>query len=180
MWCLSRSRIRLLMLASPFAVSVIAVAVGGGASGATASKSLVAIHVQGANPLNQYTKGIHGSFNVELAKTPFARGTSLIYPTPAATRIVNGQEQTSFAGEDTLTNAKGKLVLAFRGIHIDVNGKLVSGQVVGPAAEYGTWKVRSATGIYQGWRGGGNWASVACCYQNAQPYSVEWDGYITS
>jgi len=71
-------------------------------------------------------------------------------------------------------------VLSVKGTHIDVNSKLnTSGQLVGPAAEHGTWKIKSATGIYQGWKGGGNWASIGSGYENVQPYSVEWDGYIT-
>ena len=93
---------------------------------------------------------------------------------------VKGQEQIPFVATDHLTGKTGKIVLAVKGTHIDVNSKLnISGQVVGPAAEYGTWKIRTATGIYQGWKGGGNWASVAYSYRNVQPDSVEWDGYIT-
>jgi hypothetical protein len=70
--------------------------------------------------------------------------------------------------------------LRFTGIHIDVNQKVTpSGDVVGSAAEYGTWKITAATGIYQGWKGRGTFAAVLYGYQNAQPYSVEWDGYVT-
>jgi hypothetical protein len=62
-----------------------------------------------------------------------------------------------------------------------VNQKVTpSGDVVGSAAEYGTWKITAATGIYQGWKGRGTFAAVLYGYQNAQPYSVEWDGYVTT
>jgi hypothetical protein len=66
-------------------------------------------------------------------------------------------------------------------MHIDVNMKATpsGGNTVGNAAEYGTWKITAATGIYQGWKGGGNFAAVSYGYQNLQPSSVEWDGYIT-
>ena len=93
---------------------------------------------------------------------------------------MNGEDQQPFAGSDTMTSKAGQLFPAFKGTHIDVNSKLLpSGQRVGPNVEYPTWKIRSATGMYQGWRGGGNWASVTYGYKALQQYSVEWDGYIT-
>jgi hypothetical protein len=49
---------------------------------------------------------------------------------------------------------------------------------LGPAAEYGTWKIKTATGIYHGWKGGGIWAAVVYGGK-VEPYSVEWDGSIT-
>ena len=166
------------------ALLVLALAVSGAARGTTAARSLIAIHEQGTNNLNgQSGNGAtHGKFTIELQKAPFGPGgTTVIYSIPAnAGRLVNGQEQIPFVATDHLTSKTGKLVLAVKGTHIDVNSKLnASGQLVGPAAEYGTWKIQSAIGIYQGWKGGGNWASIGSGYKNVQPYSVEWDGYIT-
>ena len=124
---------------------------------------------------------MHGKFTIELKKDPFGLGgTTVVYPEPITTRLVNGQEQTRFAGSDRLTSKTGTMELAFKGVEINVNSKLSpSGHRIGPAAEYGTWKIRAATGIYEGWKGGGNFAAVAYGYGNVQPYSVEWDGYIT-
>jgi hypothetical protein len=57
-----------------------------------------------------------------------------------------------------------------------VNGKLTSsGFLVGPAVEYGTWRIKTATGIYQGWKGGGIWASATYGHVHPGPYSVERD-----
>jgi hypothetical protein len=180
---LPRHRVRGVAFVLLLSVSGVAVAVGGVAPGTTASRSLIAIHEQGTNNLNgQSGNGAtHGKFTIELQKAPFGPGgTTVIYAIPSGTKYVNGQEQIPFVAIDHLTSKTGKIVLAVKGTHFDVNSKLnTSGQVVGPAAEYGTWKIRTATGIYQGWKGGGNWASVAYSYRNVQPYSVEWDGYIT-
>jgi hypothetical protein len=168
------------------ALAIVAGALGSPSarSASTASRKQIAIHEQGTdNRLGQGTAGaVRGKFTIELAKTPFGPGgTTVIYATPSGTRQVNGQVQIPFGATDRLTSKNGTIDLAISGIHIDVNGKLhPSGTFIGPAAEYGTWKIRTATGIYQGWRGGGNWASVASGYRNRQPYSVEWDGYVVT
>jgi hypothetical protein len=124
---------------------------------------------------------VRGTFTIELALSPFGPGgTTKIALNPGNLRQVNGQKVTPFDGTDHLKSAKGQLELAVRGVHIEVNNKLApSGYQVGPSVEYGTWKIRTATGIYKGWKGGGNWAAALYGYTNVQPYSVEWDGYIT-
>ena len=181
---LSRSRARIVALVSLLSVSVIALAVGGAASGSTASRSLIAIHEQGTNPqTRQGIFAVRGKFTIELRKAPFGPGgTTAIYGAIGATRNVNGQEQIPLlAGSDILTSKTGKIVLAFSGTHLELNSKLSpSGFIEGPKAEYGTWKIKTATGAYQGWKGGGNWASVAYGYGNVQPYSAEWDGYVVT
>ena len=155
-------------------------AVGGVASGNTASKAQINIHESGtintAKP--PFAQGaIRGKFTIQLNLSPFGPGgTTAIVPSPAPTKYVNGEEQIPFTATDHLTSKTGTLELAIKGIHIDVN---INANRLGPAAEYGTWKIRSATGIYEGWKGGGNWASVAYGYGKLQPYSVEWSGYIT-
>jgi hypothetical protein len=39
--------------------------------------------------------------------------------------------------------------------------------------------VRSGTGTFAGWRGGGKWADDIFGYGLVEQYSVEWDGFIT-
>jgi hypothetical protein len=162
---------------SLLAVSVIAVA----ANGSTASRSTIAIHEHGTNPVAQGSAGMRGTFTIDLAGAKSGpSGTTYSYPDPSPTRYVDGEAQTPFVGTDTLTSKQGHIELAVIGTHIDVNNKLLSsGSVVGPAAEYGTWTIKTATGIYRRWRGGGNWASVTYGYGDVEPYSVEWDGYVT-
>jgi len=162
-------------------LAVLAVlAVGGVASGNTASKAQVNIHESGmintAKP--PYAQGhVRGKFAIQLKLSPFGPGgTTAIVPVPAPTKYVNGEEQIPFTATDYLTSKTGTLELGIKGIHIDVN---LNRNDLGPAAEYGTWKIRSAKGIYEGWKGGGNWASVAYGYGKLQPYTVEWDGYVT-
>jgi hypothetical protein len=154
---------------------------GGVASGSGASRSQIAIHEHGIHNLTHESLPITGTFTIELAGASFGpKGTTRISPSPGATRQFNGQTRLALTALDTLTSAKGQIVLAITGTHIDVNGKLTSsGFFVGPAVEYGTWKIKSATGIYQGWKGGGPWALATYGYVQPEPYSVEWDGYIT-
>jgi hypothetical protein len=177
------TRGRALAFVSVLSGGAIALALGGAASASTASRTQIEIHEQGTNLVNQpgATGSMHGKFTIELKLAPFGPGgTTVVYGEPVAIRQVNGQEQITLAASDRLTSKTGTIEIAAKGIHIDVNSKLSpSGHRIGPAAEYGTWKIRAATGIYEGWKGGGNFASVAYGYGKAQPYSVEWDGYIT-
>jgi hypothetical protein len=161
-------------------VVVLLVAVAGAASGSGASRSQIAIHEQGKNNLTTSGAPLLGTFTIDLAGAPFGpKGTTRIFPSAGATTYVNGQTRIGVFATDTLTSPKGRIVLAITGTHIDVNGKLTpSGHFVGPAVEYGAWKVKSATGIYHGWKGGGVWASVGYGYVQPEAYSVEWDGYI--
>jgi hypothetical protein len=153
----------------------------GTAKTTAASRSQIAIHEQGEHNITDESMPIVGAFTIELAGAPFGpKGTTRISPSPGATTELNGQTRLAVTGMDTLTSAKGRIVLAITGIHIDVNGKLTpSGFLVGPAVEYGTWKIKSASGIYRGWKGGGVWVSATYGYVQPEPYSVEWDGYIT-
>jgi hypothetical protein len=180
---LLNSRAGMAAFASLLSVGVIAVAVSGVASGRTASPSKIVIHQHGTNiqnsPAGSATRGV---FTIDLKGLPFGPGgKTTVYPIPSNTKYVNGQAQIPFSGTNHLTSTKGNIDLRFTGIHLDVNQKATpSGDVVGSAAEYGTWKITAAAGIYQGWKGRGNFAAVLYGYQNAQPYSVEWDGYITT
>jgi hypothetical protein len=177
-----RSRARLAAFGVLLAGMAVLV-VGGVASGNTASKALINIHESGTiNTAKSDVQGaVHGKFTIELKLSPFGPGgTTAIVSVPSSTKYVNGEMQVPFAATDDLTSKTGTLELAITGTHIDVNTKdTPSGNRVGPFAEYGTWKIRSATGSTKGWKGGGNWASAAYGYGKIQPYSVEWDGYMT-
>jgi len=169
------------MLASLPVVGVIALAVGGVARGTTATRSLIAIHEHGHDPVNSISHGSTGTFTIELAGTRFGpAGTTYSFPDQAPDTHVNGEDQTPFAGGETLTSAKGRIELSFVGTEVSVNTRPQrNGSLVGPAIQYGTWKVKTASGIYRGWKGGGSWAEVIYGYGSVEPYSVEWDGYIT-
>jgi hypothetical protein len=147
---------------------------------AAASRLQIAIHEQGTQKMNVHD-WTYGAFTVDLALPGFASsGKTRISAGPGPTKYVDGQQQIPFGGQDTLTSSKGQLVITFSGTHFPVNNRATSGGIaVGPAAEYGTWTITSATGVYQGWKGGGRFASAIYGYSLNQPYSVEWDGYIT-
>jgi hypothetical protein len=176
-----RNPLRTVMFVSLPLASVIALAVGGVARGTTASTSLIAIHEHGTDPVASISRGATGNFTIQLAGSHFGpAGSTYNVPDPALDTHVNGEDQIPFIGRETLSSAKGRIELAYVGTEIMVNSKpLPSGSVVGPAVEYGTWKVKTASGIYRGWKGGGNWAAVIHGYGRVEPYSVEWDGYIT-
>jgi hypothetical protein len=159
-------------------VLLVAAAAAGVAPGSGASRSQIAIHEQGKHNITNESLPIVGTFTIELAGAPFGpKGTTRISPSPGATTHTDGQTRLALTATDTLTSTKGRIVLAITGIHIDVNGKLTpSGFFVGPAVEYGTWKIKTATGIYQGWKGGGIWASATYGYAQPEAYSAEWDG----
>jgi hypothetical protein len=40
--------------------------------------------------------------------------------------------------------------------------------------EYGTWRISSASGVYKGWKGGGNWAGT----DDEQTRHFQWEGLI--
>jgi hypothetical protein len=162
-------------------LAIVPSAATGVASGNGASRSLIAIHEHGTERRTVQNVPNLGEFTIELDKTPFGPGgTTAVYALPPGITYVNGQQRVAVTGSDTLTSKTGRIELRFNGTHIDLNSKLLpSGDLVGPAAEYGTWKITSATGIYQGWKGGGDWAAVLYGYGKVEPYSVEWDGYIS-
>jgi hypothetical protein len=171
-----------ILAVSFLAAGVIALALGSAAGGTTASRSQIAVHVQGNYA--QYRNVIsntRGTFTIKLALSPAGAGTSLIGAQIAPPKTVGGQVQFPISGTDTLTSKTGQLVLAFKGLRIGVNRKLSSsGGLVGSVTEYGTWKITAAAGTYQGWKGGGNWTSIYYGYARQQPYSIEWDGYVVT
>jgi hypothetical protein len=178
----SRRHGRLVMFTSLLSVALVAAPSLGVTDATTASQSKIAIHERGTNLQDSGPgTGVRGTFTIEFEGRRFGpAGTTLYFGTPGPTRYVHGQAQVPYSGTDHLMSKKGKIDLAVSGIRIDLNPKVTpSGNVFGPVVRYGTWKVASATGIYKGWKGGGNFAAVFYGYKNIQPYSVEWDGYIT-
>jgi len=181
----SRRHRRLATLASLLCVAVVALPIPGVAARTTAprSQSKIVIHEHGTNIQDSAPgSGVRGTFTIELEGRRFGpAGTTIYYGAPGPTKYVNGQAQVPYSGTDHLTSKEGRVDLAVRGTRIDLNPKVTpSGNVFGPVVRYGTWKIASATGIYKGWKGGGNFAAVYFGYQNAQPFSVQWDGYITT
>jgi hypothetical protein len=146
-----------------------------------ASKVQIAIHEQGKDSLKP-GGATGGTFTIEVASpgsTPTS-GKTRITQVPGPTKYVDGQQRIPFSAEDTLTSSKGQLVIAISGTHIPLNNKAsAAGYAVGPAAETGTWKIKSGSGVYQGWKGGGPFASAVYGYTVVPSYSVEFDGYIT-
>ena len=148
--------------AASVVVLLVALTAVGVPSSSGASKSQIAIHEQGKDKRTASGAPLLGKFTIELAGAPFGpKGTTRIFPSAGVTTYVSGQTRIGLAATDALTSARGRIVLAITGTHIDVNGKLTpSGFFVGPSVEYGTWKIKTATGIYKEWRGGGIWASL--------------------
>jgi hypothetical protein len=160
------------------AVLLLAATAAAQPSADVASRLPIAIHEQG---IDHRSGGPNGTFTIALALPGFAAsGKTHIANAPGTTKYVEGQQRIPFSGEDTLTTDKGQIVLAFSGTHIPLNTKATpSGVAVGPAVENGTWKIKSATGAYQGWKGGGLFAAAIYGYTVNPSYSVEWDGNIT-
>jgi hypothetical protein len=160
------------------AVLILAATAAAKPTASMASKLQIAVHEQG---IDHHNGGPNGTFTIDLAVPGFAAsGKTHISNGPGATKYVQGQQRIPFSGEDTLTTSKGQIVIAFNGTHIPVNNKATSsGIAVGPAVESGTWKIKSASGAYQGWKGGGPFAAAIYGYTINPSYSVEWDGKIT-
>jgi hypothetical protein len=165
---------------------VAGVAVVFAASGAAqqrvpaAGRVEIAIHEQGMNA-DTHLGRIAGKFSIDLALVPSGHtGTTRITTELGHQNVVEGQMQIGFAGNDTLTSKNGTLTLAFQGVHIPINNKAKSnGETLGPDVEHGTWRIKTASGVYAGWKGGGLRAALLDGYEQAQSYSVEWDGMVT-
>jgi hypothetical protein len=161
--------------------NVIAVAVGGVADGTASSPSKIVIDQHGTSFQDSAAgAGLRGKFTINLRGLPFGpAGTTLYFGVPGNTRYVHGEAQIPFSGTDHLTSKKGRIDLAVSGTRIDVNQKVTrSGNVFGPIVRYGSWKIASATGIYQGWKGGGNFAAVF--FGSVRRRTVSWCCRITS
>ena len=78
-----------------------------------------------------------------------------------------GQRYDIHSGVDTMDGKKGGLELTFSGHSVNA--------APGLYIEYGTWRISSASGIYKGWKGGGNWGGS----DNEQTYHLQWKGLVT-
>ena len=96
-------------------------------------------------------------------------GRTAVTPGPGPIRVRDGQSFRPVRGTDHLYGKKGELMIRFTGVSIDIADAT--------DVEYGTWSVYTpfATGTYEGWRGGGRWASSS----KGGRYVVRWEGLIT-
>jgi hypothetical protein len=94
-------------------------------------------------------------------------GTSALQVQISPVRYRGGQRYEIHSGVDTMHGKKGGLKLTFSGPSVNAGNSLY--------IEYGTWRIASASGIYKGWKGGGNWGGT----DNEQTYHLQWEGLIT-
>ena len=96
-------------------------------------------------------------------------GRTAVTPGPGPDRIRDGQSFHVVKGTDHLYGKRGELMIRFTGVSIDIADEA--------DVEYGTWSIYTAfsTGAYEGWRGGGRWASSS----KGGLYVVRWEGLIT-
>jgi hypothetical protein len=113
-----------------------------------------------------------GHFQLELNDVLMDSGTTSIRPNTGTAKIVGGEQQVPVIGNNNLIGKKGTLTLLFHGVSIAIDTNK-SGDAY--YAEYGSWKITGATGMYAGWKGGGHWANAGTPSAN----NIEWDGYVT-
>jgi hypothetical protein len=141
-------------------------------SSAAATKSPITIKGRVVEKMNaSFT--LPGRFIVTQVGVVLDTGSAAVRPANGATRIVDGQNQVPVNATANLKGKKGILTIHMRGLSISIND--FNPLKPGYGAEYGTWKITGGTGMYEGWIGGGRWASAST---PATTY-VEWDGYVT-
>lgn len=94
-------------------------------------------------------------------------GTSSIRVQISPVRYRDGQRYEIHSGKDTMHSKKGGLTLSFSGASVNAGPSLY--------ITYGTWHISGASGIYKGWKGGGNFGNT----DNEQTYHFQWEGLIT-
>jgi hypothetical protein len=152
------------------AVVVVGLVVAPTVPGATATKGETAAklrviisekgHVLPFPPAGTFVLG--GTAGSDVGKTN-------VTPREVRSGVRDGESFKVVQGTNTLYGKKGNLTFRFSGVAIDVAD--------GADIEYGTWSVNTpvATGMYEGWRGGGRWASSG----SGPRYVVRWKGLIT-
>jgi hypothetical protein len=154
-------------------VSSIALGSTGGQQTPSAAGSPISI----VNRLSATMSADHtfkGKFLMEVDGVRYA-GTATVSPNRAGgpNKIVGGQKQIPVRGHANLKSTKGTLSLVFRGVDIEVQN--IDPAKNGFTVEYGTWQIQGATGIYNGWKGGGRWADAS----TPSAHNIEWDGFVT-
>jgi hypothetical protein len=166
------------VLASVALVSAAALVLTGVAVGSThgrqkaAKKSPIAIRGRLSGHQNAsftYT----GRFVATQVGVILDSGSAAIRPSNGTTKIVDGQRSEPVIANSTLKGKKGNLGISMRGVSIEFDD--LNPTKDGYAAEYGTWKITVGSGSYEGWTGGGRWASVGIPTAN----HIEWDGFVT-
>jgi hypothetical protein len=142
------------------AVLVTGALTAGGADGTSAGKFRVVIEESGS------VGSFQGRF-VLYAPASTDSGTSALQVQISPVRYRGGQRYEIHSGVDTMNSKKGGLKLTFSGPSVNAGPGLY--------IEYGTWRISSASGIYKGWKGGGNWGGT----DNDQKYHLQWEGLVT-
>jgi hypothetical protein len=132
----------------------------GGADATSAGKFRVVIEDVGS--VSSFT----GRF-VLYAPTSTDSGTSALENQIGPFRYRGGQRYNVHSGVEHIHGKKGGLNLTFSGPSVNAGPSLY--------IEYGTWRIASASGIYKGWKGGGNWGGT----DNEQTYHLQWEGVVT-
>jgi hypothetical protein len=155
---------RQLVLAIAAVAAAVGVVATPAVSGSTAGKLRLVISEAGhfgANP-PAGTFLLSGTVGADSGKTA-------VTPRVVRSGVRDGQSYKVVAGANTFTGKKGGLVIRFTGVAVDV--------AEATDVEYGLWTIDAAhgTGAYEGWRGGGRWASTA----KGARYTVRWSGLVT-
>lgn len=131
---------------------------GGGA----AQQVRITISEKGKAPPFTGTFALVGKAGADSGRTAVTVG-------PGRAGIRNGQSFHRVSGTDHFYGKKGEFLIRFTGVAVDV--------AEATDVEYGTWSVYTqfGTGVYEGWRGGGRWASSS----TEGRYVVRWEGLIT-
>jgi hypothetical protein len=95
-------------------------------------------------------------------------GKSSVTPREVRSGARDGQSFKVVQGTNAFYGRKGDLFIRFSGVAIDL--------ATDTDVEYGTWSIYRAlgTGMYEGWQGGGRWASSS----KDGRYLVRWEGLI--
>ena len=143
------------------AVLVSAALTVGGADGRSAGKFRVVIEDRGS------VSTFQGRFVLYAPDPSTDSGTSALQVQISPVRYRGGQRYEIHSGVDTMHSKKGGLTLTFSGPSVNAGPSLY--------IEYGTWRISSASGIYKGWKGGGNWGGT----DNEQTYHLQYEGLVT-
>jgi hypothetical protein len=132
----------------------------GEADGTSAGKFRVVIEESGSVSSFQGRFALYAPMSTD-------SGTSALQVQISPVRYRSGQRYEIHSGVDTMHGKKGGLKLTFSGPSVNAGPSLY--------IEYGTWRISSASGVYKGWKGGGNWGGT----DNEQTYHLQWEGLIT-